>query len=98
LRSESFVFPPAVQDVKVTTCNAIILPFVLYGWETWSLTLRKEHRLRVFKNRVLRIIFGPKRGEVPVTGEWSFIICTHPKISLGRSNEGERSGQGMWHV
>jgi hypothetical protein len=40
----------------------------LYGCETWSLTLREEHRLRVFENRVLRRIFGPKRGEV--TGEW----------------------------
>jgi hypothetical protein len=46
----------------------IILPVVLYGCETWSLTLRKEHRLRVFENRVLRRIFGPKRDEV--TGEW----------------------------
>jgi hypothetical protein len=41
---------------------------ILYGYETWSLTLRKEHRLRVFENRVLRRIFGPKRDEV--TGEW----------------------------
>jgi hypothetical protein len=41
---------------------------VLYGWETWSLTLREERRLRVFENRMLRRIFGPKRGEV--TGEW----------------------------
>jgi hypothetical protein len=41
---------------------------VLYGCETWSLTLRGEHRLRVFENRVLRRIFGPKRDEV--TGEW----------------------------
>jgi hypothetical protein len=40
---------------------------VLYGSETWSLTLREEHRLRVFENRVLRRIFGPKRDEV--TGE-----------------------------
>jgi hypothetical protein len=40
----------------------------LYGCETWSLTLREEHRLRVFENRVLRRIFGPKRDEV--TGEW----------------------------
>jgi hypothetical protein len=46
----------------------IILPVVLYGYETWSLTLREEHRLRVFENRVLRRIFGPKRDEV--TGEW----------------------------
>ena len=41
---------------------------VLYGCETWSLTLRKERRLRVFENRVLRRVFGPKRDEV--TGEW----------------------------
>ena len=41
---------------------------VLYGCETWSLTLRKERRLRVFENRVLRKVFGPKR--VGVTGEW----------------------------
>jgi hypothetical protein len=46
----------------------IILPVVLYGCETWSLMLKEEHRLRVFENRVLRIIFGPKRDEV--TGEW----------------------------
>jgi hypothetical protein len=41
---------------------------VLYGCETWSLTLREEHRLRLFENRVLRRIFGPKRDEM--TGEW----------------------------
>jgi hypothetical protein len=40
----------------------------LYGCETWSVTLREEHRLRVFENRVLRRIFGPKTDEV--TGEW----------------------------
>jgi len=44
------------------------LPVVLYGCETWSLTLREERRLRVFENRVLRRVFGPKRDEV--TGEW----------------------------
>jgi len=44
------------------------LPVVLYGYETWSLTLREERRLRVFENRVLRRIFGPKRDEA--TGEW----------------------------
>ena len=44
------------------------MPVVLYGCETWSLTLREERRLRVFENRVLRVIFGPKRDEV--TGEW----------------------------
>jgi hypothetical protein len=44
------------------------LAVVLYGYATWSLTLREEHRLRVFENRVLRRIFGPKRDEV--TGDW----------------------------
>jgi len=44
------------------------LPVVLYGCETWLLTLREERRLRVFENRVLRRIFGPKRDEV--TKEW----------------------------
>jgi hypothetical protein len=48
--------------------KSIVLSVVLYGCETWSLTLREEHRLRVSKNRVLRKIFGPKRDEV--TGEW----------------------------
>jgi hypothetical protein len=53
---------------KVKIYKTIILPVVLYGCETWSLTLREENRLRVFENRVLRRIFGPKRDEV--TGEW----------------------------
>jgi len=44
------------------------LPVVLYGCESWSLISREERRLRVFENRVLRRIFGPKRDEV--TGEW----------------------------
>jgi hypothetical protein len=48
--------------------KTIILSVVLYGCETWSLTLRKEHRLRVFENKLLRRIFGPKRDEV--TGGW----------------------------
>jgi hypothetical protein len=42
-------------------CETIILLAVLYGRETWSLTLREEHKLRVFENRVLRRLFGPKR-------------------------------------
>jgi hypothetical protein len=48
--------------------RTIILPVVLYGCEIWSLTLKEEHRLRVFENRVLRRIFGPKSDEV--SGEW----------------------------
>jgi hypothetical protein len=57
------------KNVKIRIRKTIILPVVLHGCETWSLTLREEHRLRVFENRVLRRIFGPKRDEV--TGEWN---------------------------
>jgi hypothetical protein len=57
------------RNVKIKIYKTIILPLVfLYGFETLSLTLREEHRLRVFENRVLRRIFGPKRDEV--TGGW----------------------------
>jgi hypothetical protein len=48
------------RNVQVKIYRTIILPVVLYGCETWSLILREEHRLRVFENRVLRRIFGPK--------------------------------------
>jgi hypothetical protein len=48
--------------------KTIILPLILYGCKNWPLTLREEHRLRVFENKVLRRIFGPKRDEV--TGGW----------------------------
>jgi hypothetical protein len=50
--------------VKIKIYKTIILPVVSYGCETWSLTLREEHRLRLFENRVLRRIFVPKREEV----------------------------------
>ena len=55
------------KNLKIKIYRTIVFPVVLYGWETWSLTLREERRLRVFENRVLRRIFGPKRDEV--TGE-----------------------------
>ncbi|KAJ4448530.1 hypothetical protein ANN_10548 [Periplaneta americana] len=54
--------------LKVRIYKTVILPVVLYGCETWTLTLREEHRLRVFENKMLRKIFGAKRDEV--TGEW----------------------------
>jgi hypothetical protein len=54
--------------LKITIHKTIILSVILYGCETWSLTLREEHRLRVFENKVLRRIFGPKRDEA--TGWW----------------------------
>jgi len=56
------------KNIKPTIYRTIILSVVLYECETWSLTLREECRLRMFENRVLRRIFGPKREEV--TGEW----------------------------
>jgi hypothetical protein len=56
------------RNLKVKIYKTIILPVVLYGCETWSLTLREEHRLRVFANKVLRRMFGPKGDEV--MGEW----------------------------
>jgi hypothetical protein len=54
--------------VKVRIYKTIILPVVLYGCETWSLTVREEHKLRVFENSSLRRIFGPKRDGM--TGGW----------------------------
>jgi len=56
------------KNLKIKIYRTIILPVVLYGCETWSLTLREKRKLRVFENRVLRRIFGPWRDEV--TGEW----------------------------
>jgi len=52
------------KNLKIKVYRTIILPTFLYECETWSLTLREERRLRVFENRVLRRIFGPKRDEV----------------------------------
>jgi hypothetical protein len=56
------------KNVKVRIYKTIILPMVVYVCETWSLPVREEHKLRVFENRVLRRIFGPKRDGV--TGGW----------------------------
>jgi hypothetical protein len=73
------------KNVKIKIHRTIIVPVVLYGCETWSLTLREEYRLRVLENRVLRRIFGPKKVEV--TGEWRrlrnkelYALCSSPNI------------------
>jgi hypothetical protein len=73
------------KKVKVTIYRIIILPVVLYGCETWSLTLSEAHRMRVFENRVLRRIFGSKADKI--TGRWekssimgSCITCTPRQI------------------
>jgi len=68
IRCRSFVFQCAIQKFKIKIYRTIILLVVLCGCETWSLTFREEHRPRVFENRVLRRILGPKMDEV--TGEW----------------------------
>jgi hypothetical protein len=65
---ESFGFQFAIQKYEDKNTQNYKFTCFLYGYETWSLTLREERRLRVFENRVLQRIFGPKRDEV--TGEW----------------------------
>jgi hypothetical protein len=74
------------KNLKIRIYKTIILHVVLYRCETWSLTLREELRLRVFENKVLRRMFGPKRDEV--TGEWRKLqnkelcnLCSSPSIS-----------------
>jgi hypothetical protein len=62
-----FTVPVSCQKTKIKLYKTVMLPVVLYGCETWSLTLREEHRLRVFENRVLRNISGPEREE---DGSW----------------------------
>jgi hypothetical protein len=65
IQSKIFCLPILYKkkNLKIKIYKTVILPVVLYGCETWSLTLREEHRLRVFENSVLRKIFGPKREE-----------------------------------
>jgi hypothetical protein len=97
--SRSFVFASGIfcKTVKITIYKTIILSFVLYGCETWSVTLREEHRLRVFENRVLRGIFGPAKDEMTegwtnledggrVGREGGFIIRTRRQLLLRLQN------------
>ena len=75
------------KNIKSTIYSTVILPVVLYGCETWSVTLTEERRLRVFENRVLRRIFGPNEDEITGTGEdyiWmSFMFCTSHQTRFG---------------
>jgi hypothetical protein len=70
----------------IKTYETVILPVVLYGCETWSLTLREEHSLRVFEKRMLRRIFGPKRRKTD-RGEncimMNFTACVLHRVLLG---------------
>jgi hypothetical protein len=81
------------RNIKVKIYKTIILPVVLYGCETWSLTLREEHRLRVFENRILRRILGLRGMGLRENGVSctmrNFIVCTHPQISFGKSSQCE---------
>jgi hypothetical protein len=68
------------KRLKTMIYRTTILPVVLYGCETWSVTMREERRLRVFDNKVLRGIIGPKRDEITGRGNnyiiRSLMICT----------------------
>jgi hypothetical protein len=71
------------KNIKIKTCRTIILPVVLHGCKTWSLIIREDRRLRVFENKVLWRIFGPKRDEV--TGGWRSLYEDEPN-DLNSSN------------
>ncbi|PSN34785.1 hypothetical protein C0J52_06209 [Blattella germanica] len=66
------------KNIKLKIYKTVILPVILYGCETWTLTLREEKRLRVFENKVLRKIFGPKRDEE--TGEWRRLLVHNTEL------------------
>jgi hypothetical protein len=86
----------AIQILKIKIYRSIILPVVLYGCETLSLILREERRLKVFENRVLRKVFGPKRDEVTGNGEnyiiRSLMICTPYQYCAGGKIEKNEMG------
>jgi hypothetical protein len=79
--SQSSVLPLLSRYVRIKIYKTIILPVVLYGCKTRSVTLREEHRLRVFENRVLRGIFGLKRGK-----EWRKLHSGEPHNLYSSSN------------
>jgi len=87
------------KNLKIKIYRTIILSVVLYGCETWSLILRDERRLRVFGNKVLRRIFGPKRDEI--TGEWrklhneelNDLYCSHNSVRVIKSRRMKWAGR-----
>jgi len=86
IRWRIFIFQFAIQKFKIMIYRTTIMPVLLYGCGTWSLTLREEHRLRMFENWVLRKIFGDRKKEV--SGEWRLLhkeelnnLYPHPILS-----------------
>jgi hypothetical protein len=74
------------ENVKIKSYRTIILLVVSFGCETWSLTIREGHRLRVFESRVLRRVFGPKRDEV--TGGWRKLLNEERHNPYSSPNQG----------
>ena len=73
----TFVIPNSLKNIKLKMYKTVILPVILYGCKTWTLTLREEKRLQVFENKVLRKTFGPKRqsnGEDYITGSYMIFM------------------------
>ena len=111
VRYESTSLRSCEINCRPLSTDVIILPVVAYGCETWSLTLREERRLRVFQNRMLRRIFGPKRDKV--TRKWrklhndelNYLYCSPNVVRLIKSRRmrwaghvarmGERHIQGF---
>jgi hypothetical protein len=89
------------KNLKIKIYKTVILLIVLYGCETWSLTLGQEHKLRVFENRVLRKVFRPKRKE-DGHGEncimMNFAACILHRILLRWLNQRGWGGLDMWHA
>jgi hypothetical protein len=91
------------KNLKIKIHRTLNLPVVLYGCETWSLTLREERKLRVFENMVLRI-FGPRSDEV--TGEWrrlhneelNYLYYSPNIVRVIKSKTMRWAGLGMWRV
>jgi hypothetical protein len=89
------------KNLKTGIYKTVILPVVLHEFKAWSLTLWEEHRLRVFENKVLRRIFGPRRDEViggwrkPLNEELHNLYSLPSIIRMVKSRR--MRWQGMWH-
>ena len=82
------------KNIKLKIYKTVILSIILYGYETWSLTMREEKSLQVFENKVLRKIFGPKRDDE--TGKWRRLHDFYGKPDIMRIvSLADCDGQGM---